>query len=159
MYSLQVEYSDREKPNYYFYGGRISEEEIESERERRTTPPGTIGESQDVMSENIGQSLNMLSKKHRGFTAGYPKSSVSVFERKDSTNTKISNIAVIRERIALPNGNKHLTSFKKVYDKLFREFKEALVHEYTQMKNSYTIEYEENYVANENEKAKHILEG
>ncbi len=54
VYSLQVEYSDREKPNYYFYGGRISEEEIESERERRTTPPGTIGESQDVMSENIG---------------------------------------------------------------------------------------------------------
>ena len=57
VYSLQVEYSDREKPNYNYYGGRISEEEIESERERRTTPPGTIGESQDVMSENIGQSL------------------------------------------------------------------------------------------------------
>jgi hypothetical protein len=45
VYSLQVEYSDREKPNYNYYGGRISEEEIESERERRTTPPGTIGES------------------------------------------------------------------------------------------------------------------
>lgn len=45
VYSLQVEYSDKEKFNYYYYGGRISEEEIESERERRTTPPGTIGES------------------------------------------------------------------------------------------------------------------
>lgn len=63
MYSLQVEYSDRGKPNYYL-GGRISEEEIESERERRSTPPGTIGESLDVMSENIGSSMRMLSKKH-----------------------------------------------------------------------------------------------
>jgi hypothetical protein len=39
-----VEYSDRGKPNDY-YVNRISEEEFESERERRSTPPGTIGES------------------------------------------------------------------------------------------------------------------
>ena len=59
---MLVEFSDRGKANYY-YGGRISEEEIESERERRSTPPGTIGESQDVMSENICTSMRMLSKK------------------------------------------------------------------------------------------------
>ena len=43
-YSLQVEYSDRGKQNDYDIN-RISEEEFESERERRSTPPGTIGES------------------------------------------------------------------------------------------------------------------
>lgn len=59
--SLQVEYSDRGKAtNYNYYNGRISEEEIESERERRSTPPGTIGKSQDVMSENIGTSFNKI---------------------------------------------------------------------------------------------------
>ncbi len=72
----------------------------------------------------------MLSKKHGRFGTSHPKSSVSVFERKDSTNTKISNMAVIRERIGLPNDNKHIISFKKVYDKLFREFKEQMVQEY-----------------------------
>jgi len=44
VYSLHVEYSDRGKPNYYL-GGRISEEEFESERDSRSTTPGTIGES------------------------------------------------------------------------------------------------------------------
>jgi len=43
-YSLQVEYSDRGKPNDY-YVNRISEEEFESERERRSSPPGTIGDA------------------------------------------------------------------------------------------------------------------
>ncbi len=79
----------------------------------------------------------MLSKKHSRFAANYPKSTLSVFERKDSTNTKISNIAVLREIIPLSNDNKHITSFKRVYDKLFREFKEQLVLEYTQLKTVY----------------------
>lgn len=94
--SLQVEYSDRGKPNYYL-GGRISEEEIESER--RSTPPGTIGESQDVMSENIGSSIRMLSKKHGALTF-YSKSSGPVYESK----TFAFNIPiVIKERVPLPN--------------------------------------------------------
>ncbi len=43
---------------------RISEEEFESERERRSSPPGTIGDTQDIMSENIESSLKILRKKH-----------------------------------------------------------------------------------------------
>lgn len=62
-YSLQVEFSDRGKPNDY-YVNRISEEEFESERERRSSPPGTIGDAQDIMSENIESSLKLLRKKH-----------------------------------------------------------------------------------------------
>src|SRR5690606_26291859 len=69
VYSLQVEYSDRGKYNYY-RGAKISEEDIESE-----TPPGTIGESLDVMSENIESSLHRLHNKKHGTFTYHPKSS------------------------------------------------------------------------------------
>lgn len=62
-YSLQVEFSDRGKPNEGYYVNRISEEEFESERERRSSPPGTIGDVQDIMSENIESQLKLLRKK------------------------------------------------------------------------------------------------
>jgi len=62
--------------------------------------------------------------------------------------TKFSHIAVARERIELSTDNKHILSFKKVYDKLFREFKEKLVQEYAQMHISYTTEFEQNYISN-----------
>ncbi|CDW89721.1 UNKNOWN [Stylonychia lemnae] len=137
--SLQVEYSDRGKPNYYL-GGRISEEEIESER--RSTPPGTIGESQDVMSENIGSSIRMLSKKHGALTF-YSKSSGPVYE-------------MIKERVPLPNDTQQLQTFKKCYDRLFREFKEKLVHEYSQLRMTYMHEYQQNFQANLAEKNTHI---
>lgn len=65
---------------------------------------------------------------------------------------------MVRERIALPNDNKHLLSFKKVYDRLFKEFKDRLVGEYALMKNSYLSEYEQNYQANLNDKNAHIKE-
>ncbi len=54
--------------------------------------------------------------------------------------------------------NKQILSFKKVYDRLFREFKEKLVNEYAQMKNSYMLDYEGNYEANLNEKTKSLTE-
>ena len=49
---------------------------------------------------------------------------------------------MVRERIPLPNDNKHVLSFKKVYDRLFKEFKDKLVQEYAMMKNAYQQEYE-----------------
>lgn len=87
----------------------------------------------DVMSENIESYTNKLGKKLGTFTY-YPKSSSAIFERKDSNVTKCSRFAVVRERIVLPNDNKDINSFKKCYDRLFREFKEKLVQEYAQMK-------------------------
>ena len=146
---MQVEYSDRGKPNYYnYYGGRISEEDIESERERRTTPPGTIKDeiSQDVMSEHIGHSLQMLKMKHGRFVSKHPMSSASIVEGKmDILNSKISTIINMKDSIPLANDAHHITNFKKVYDRLFREFKEQLITEYSQMRNVYITEYEENY--------------
>ncbi len=147
---MQVEFSDKGKvTNYFYYNGRISEEEIESERERRSTPPGTIGEIHDVMSENIG-SFNMLKKKHgviSNFQHHPPKSTIVAFDRKESGGLRFLHPAfdIIKERVKLPIDNKQLLTFKIIYDKLFREFKEKLVAEYAQMIHSYTLEFEANY--------------
>lgn len=65
---------------------------------------------------------------------------------------------MIRERIPLPNDNKHMLTFKKCYDRLFKDFKDKLVAEYSQMKGSYLTEYEMNYNANLQDKTTHIKE-
>lgn len=65
---------------------------------------------------------------------------------------------LVRERIPLPNDNKHVLSFKKVYDRLFKDFKDKLVQEYSLMKGSYQQEYELNFQANLADKNNHIKE-
>jgi len=60
--SLQTEYSDKGKTNnnyLHVMGEAISEEEEDgaADSDRHSTPPGTIGEVHDVMSENIESSL------------------------------------------------------------------------------------------------------
>lgn len=65
---------------------------------------------------------------------------------------------MVRERIPLPNDNKHVLSFKKVYDRLFKDFKDKLVQEYSMMKGSYQQEYELNFQANLADKNNHIKE-
>lgn len=65
---------------------------------------------------------------------------------------------MIREKIPLPNDNKHMLSFKKCYDRLFKEFKDKLVSEYALMKQAYLQEYEQNYQANKLDKEAHIKE-
>ena len=108
------------------------------------------------MSENIGHSLNLLKKKHGRFALNHPKSSVSIADDKLLKESRITNLIVMKERIKLIDDGKHLNSFKKVYDKLFREFKEQLINEYSLMKNSYMIEYEENFKANISDKEGHL---
>ncbi len=56
------------------------------------------------------------------------------------------------------NDNKHMLSFKKCYDRLFKEFKDKLVGEYQAMKTTYQQEYEQNYQANVVDKNSHIQE-
>ena len=51
-----------------------------------------------------------------------------------------------------------MLSFKKVYDRLFKDFKDKLIAEYTQMKTSYLGECEGNYQANVADKNAHITE-
>ena len=130
---------------------RISEEEFESERERRSSPPGTIGDVQDIMSENIESSLKLLRRKHNGggglqtFNNGPQSTGTANFECKFHS---FSQFIVVRERIALPTDNKHMMNFKKTYDRLLKDFKDKLVQEYAMMKNAYLQEYDQNYQAN-----------
>lgn len=49
-----------------------------------------------------------------------------------------------------------MVSFKKVYDRLFKEFKDKMIQEYAMMKSAYLTEYEANYQANVAEKNQHI---
>lgn len=67
-------------------------------------------------------------------------------------------LVVQRERIPLPNDSKHMLTFKKVYDRLFKDFKDRLVQEYGLMKAAYLSEYEGNYQANVADKDAHIKE-
>lgn len=52
---------------------------------------------------------------------------------------------VVRERIPIPNDGKHVQTFKKVYDRLYKDFKDKLMQEYALMKTAYLTEYENNY--------------
>ena len=59
--------------------------------------------------------------------------------------TAYSNLAVIRDKILLSDGNKHIQSFKHTYDSLFSEFQSRLMAEYRLMKETYISEYQVNY--------------
>ena len=63
---------------------------------------------------------------------------------------------MIREKIPLTNDNKHIQSYKAVYDKLFYEFHQAMFEEYKIMKDGYICEYQDNYQINLNEKQANI---
>lgn len=69
-----------------------------------------------------------------------------------------SYFKVIRDKIPLPNDNKHMLSFKKCYDRLYKDFKDKLVAEYALMKQAYLQEYEGNFQANKLDKEAHIKE-
>ena len=43
-------------------------------------------------------------------------------EHQEMSVTAYSNLAVIRDKIVLTDGNKHIKSFKHTYDNLFAEF-------------------------------------
>ena len=103
----------------------------------------------------------MLKLKHGGgggrFVSNHPKSSLLFPDQlKDLQNSRISQLITLKERVQLANDAHHITNFKKVYDRLFREFKEQLVAEYTQLRSVYIGEYEENFTKNEGEKQSHI---
>lgn len=64
----------------------------------------------------------------------------------------------MRQKIALTNDNKHIQSFKVVYDQLFAEFQANLMAEYKLMKEAYILDYTNNYQININEKQANIDE-
>eukprot|EP00349_Pseudokeronopsis_sp_Brazil_P003395 CAMPEP_0202968950 /NCGR_PEP_ID=MMETSP1396-20130829/14493_1 /ASSEMBLY_ACC=CAM_ASM_000872 /TAXON_ID= /ORGANISM="Pseudokeronopsis sp., Strain Brazil" /LENGTH=152 /DNA_ID=CAMNT_0049695915 /DNA_START=3 /DNA_END=461 /DNA_ORIENTATION=- len=94
--SLQTEYSEKGKTNQNYLnvmGEAISEEEEElvADSDRHSTPPGTIGDVHDVMSENIESSLRKGVHRHGTATQYHPKSLGPIFE--DYGDQSVSNLS------------------------------------------------------------------
>jgi len=161
--STHVETSDR--------GSRINarhqdEERIveESNETGRSSPPGTIGEQHEYMSENIESNVHTKIKNLKGYgnqsSIGIKEQAISNIARngqnipndQDTSVDACSHFAVVREKIALTNDSKHIRDFKKVYDRLFGDFQRQLLDEYKLMKEQYTVDYQNNYQINVNEK-------
>ena len=77
-------------------------------------------------------------------------------ENQEMSVTAYSNLAVIRDKILLSDGNKHIQSFKHTYDSLFSEFQSRLMAEYRLMKETYISEYQVNYQQNLEQKQNNI---
>ena len=142
--STHVEFSDKGSRKYPFhhYDERIVEEDEEGSG--RTSPPGTIGEVHEYMSENI-ETVNKIAKKKvignasvtgkkesQGFVQKPQQQVVS--EKEEQDVEACSTFAVIREKIPLTNDNKHVQAFKMKYDQLFNLFQAKLKEEYAQIK-------------------------
>ena len=71
---------------------------------------------------------------------------------KESDLERVSNFAVLRQKIPLTNTNKHIQAFKSMYDKLFSEFQTEVMEEYNCLQSGYGYDYESNYQANMDDK-------
>ena len=138
--------------------------EQDNESENQTSPPGSIGDKHDIMSENI------VAKNFRKLGKGYNKpytvkqndgsqdgNSVSQ-EAHKSEATKVSAIAAVSPPVAVPDTSRSIQTFSLQYDKLFAEFKEELRMEYAQMRGCYMDEYQGNYDQNSYRKDERITE-
>ena len=75
---------------------------------------------------------------------------------KESSFDACSHIAVVRQKIPLANDDKHIHSFRTIYDRLFAEFQEKLLNEYRMIKEIYIDGYTQNYNINLAEKQNNI---
>jgi hypothetical protein len=159
--STMVEISDRGSRRHAHHHNEERIDEVEDES-GRTSPPGTIGEAHEYMSENIESNVMPRIKKAagnqsvKGANGQQTVSNIArdgqKFERADSSVTACSNFAVIREKIRLTDNNKHVQIFKHKYDQLFAEFQAKLTESYSHIKEEYILEYQANYQMNVNEK-------
>ena len=160
--STHVETSDKGSRKFMYHNEeRI--DEVEEEGSGRTSPPGTIGEAHEYMSENIESHVVHKIIKNKGtgnqsVIAAKERVRNVGFERQDENSDveACSQVAVIRDKIPLSNDNKHFASFKQTYDALFSEFHRKLQEEYQLMKESYIQDYQTNYQINVNEKQANV---
>ena len=180
--SLQTEYSEKGKTNNYLYGmgERISEEEedVAADSDRHSTPPGTIGEIHDVMSENIESSLRKGVQKHGTVTAYHPKSLGPIFE--DYGDQSVSNLSnrnevgskttymngvgegmrvTQKEPIELNDNPSYLIDYTSKYDEIYSEFKNQLILEFQKLHLDSHKELELNYSSNKKAVEETLSEG
>ena len=129
--STMVEISDRGSRRHAHHHNEERIDEVEDES-GRTSPPGTIGEAHEYMSENIESNVihkiknkgnqSVKAAKEQQTTVSNIAREGQKFERADSSVTACSNFAVIRDKVRLTDDNMHIQIFKSTYDKLFAEF-------------------------------------
>jgi hypothetical protein len=129
--STMVEISDRGSRRHAHHHNEERIDEVEDES-GRTSPPGTIGEAHEYMSENIESNVihkiknkgnqSVKAAKDQQTTVSNIAREGQKFERADSSVTACSNFAVIRDKIRLTDDNMHIQHFKSTYDTLFAEF-------------------------------------
>jgi len=136
-----------------------------NESENASSPPGSIGEQHDIMSENIKlKQLHKFGKFHnKPFTvkqtAAHDSGDDVSKEVHDSEVTNlVAPIAVVSPPLPVPETSRSIQTYAKIYDKIYAEFKEELVQEYAQMRGCYMSEYQENYEQNTSRKEDKIAD-
>ena len=143
-FSTHVEISDKGSRRF---AHRLNDDgviEEENDENSVNSPPGTIGEVHDYMSENIESNQLHRFKKavvgHGNQSVKGNKEQTALsniarngqqYENHDMSVTAYSNLAVVREKISLTDGNKHIQAFKHTYDRLQEEFQQRLMAEYS----------------------------
>lgn len=134
-------------------GEVISERERETDRE--SSPPGTIGDYQEVRSENVKftQGLKKKNMSKPTATAGHHQNGSDDEEDHSvralkSELTKQTAVAIVSPTIAINETSRAMECFNSNYELLFRDFKVQLVEQYRQMRDLYMNEYQENYDQN-----------
>ena len=100
----------------------ISERPDESDN--RSSPPGTIGEPHDIMSENIESHFQFRKSNKIPYTqivGEFSDEGVSK-EANKSAVTKVSAVAHVSPPIALQETSRSIQTFSLVYDRLFKNF-------------------------------------
>ena len=150
--STHVEYSDKgsRKQTHHHHDERIVE--VEEEGSGRSTPPGTIGEQHEYMSENIESHVVHKIKNNlkagnksvigaKDMTSNIARNGQQNEQQESSSVAALSHFAVVRDKIPLQNDAKHQQEFRLTYERLFKEFNDKLMEEYRIMKEGYINDY------------------
>jgi hypothetical protein len=66
-------------------------------------------------------------------------------EAHKSTVTKVSKVAEVSPMIAIGDTSRSIQGFNLTYDRLFAEFQQKLVEKYTEMRQGYMSEFQDNF--------------
>jgi hypothetical protein len=103
--STHVEHSDKGSRRAFHHHNEERIDEVEEEGSGRTSPPGTIGEAHEYMSEHIQSQVIDKVRKQKGNQSvigskdPLANKNVENFDNNESDVTGCSNFAVIREKI------------------------------------------------------------
>lgn len=97
----------------------------------------------EIMSEHVGVKRQKYDKKAANLM--HENESDTSKEAHRSHVSHISSCAMISPPIALVETTRSVQTFKMNYDRLYREFQEKLVAEYSAQRTSYMSEYQSNF--------------